>query len=801
MTSPSPRQSFPLRLPPFLGGSLALLAACSGGGGGGGGADPGLDEGSYAPDAFGYADPNPPGFHPLGLDSLIVSPLAEPAIFLNPRNTSAGRVLDDRLAGNAPVADVASWFGAGVITHAAAVGNVDLEGGSELVVGTRSGSGPLVVRIVARGTGGTYGQVESFSVAFEGFPFLALGDVDGDGIDEIVLSTGGGRLRVYDDRAAGWALLLDRNVLSTTLTGPVPIAAADVDGDGRDELALMENALQSSHGALLDDSASGFAPLRFQGPTGGASFGSGTARWVAGDFDGDGRAELASLVSRFDLVRLDITLQRWSWQGGSGLAPAGTSFTLESDFAALFAADPEHDWDAAVLDATGDGNDEVVVAVPVTDDPFGQNRGYRARLVDRNASGSWVAAPEISFGDGWNEGGGVRVCTGDFDSDGAEDALVGILAHGALALRQIVWSPSQVVRTLPSLSDAGAENPLLVAADFDADGMALRSTGVQRLDVGEPIPLVLLTAPPTKAGVAQNHGASSTTWRASSASAETIGVTTTTSYSVSVELSTPLGSIFGVSARGELEASFERSRTATERTTFVQGFTAGFDQDVIVFQGTLYHSYEYRIEQAKDPELIGTLLTFDVPVDSKTYKWSVDKFNAEFGPELALDAELLPHTVGNPASYRSRAALQALVAARVGWIDPGVNTVGATNNGSNSTGIELETASTTSQQRTLTVTGEFGYSAGISSTRFSAGLASSTLYEVEISDVNAYEGVVGDIAGEDWDRWHFDFGLAVYHHGVLANSNNQPLPPASQPKDVRPMQVVTYWVSPLGSSY
>ena len=46
----------------------ALASACSGSGGGSGGGG-GIDEGQYTVESFGYRDPHPAAFHPLGESS------------------------------------------------------------------------------------------------------------------------------------------------------------------------------------------------------------------------------------------------------------------------------------------------------------------------------------------------------------------------------------------------------------------------------------------------------------------------------------------------------------------------------------------------------------------------------------------------------------------------------------------------------------------------------------------------------------------------------------------------------------
>lgn len=68
------------------------------------------------------------------------------------------------------------------------------------------------------------------------------------------------------------------------------IAFGDVDGDGRDEVAIVGNAVVGARVLLLDDAAAGFARLRTFGESWGA--GSYATSVAFGDVDGDGRDEI-----------------------------------------------------------------------------------------------------------------------------------------------------------------------------------------------------------------------------------------------------------------------------------------------------------------------------------------------------------------------------------------------------------------------------------------------------------------------------------------------------------------------------
>lgn len=167
------------------------------------------------------------------------------------------------------------------------------------------------------------------------------------------------------------------------------IAFGDVDGDGRDEVAIVSNAIAEARVFLYDDAAAGFAPLMTFGDTWGA--GSYATSIAFGDVDGDGRDEIG-------LTRATSVNER-----------AILYDDAEADFAVLKTWG--EGWDAAVHgvaiafgDTDGDGEDEIVVAHNGNSGPrlYTYDSATEAFVFLWDAAddwGVWAVATAVALGD------------------------------------------------------------------------------------------------------------------------------------------------------------------------------------------------------------------------------------------------------------------------------------------------------------------------------------------------------------------------------------------------------------------
>lgn len=164
-------------------------------------------------------------------------------------------------------------------------GNVDGDGGDEIVTGAGAGGGPHVV--VADRTGPILGSFYAYDPGFKGGVDVATGDLDGNGIEEVITAAGPGGGPHVRTFSANGTPLAGFFAYDPGFTGGVNIAAGDIDGDGIDEVVTGAGpgggpnvTVRRSDGSLV----ASFFPYD-PGFSGGVDV-------ATGDLDGDGREEI-----------------------------------------------------------------------------------------------------------------------------------------------------------------------------------------------------------------------------------------------------------------------------------------------------------------------------------------------------------------------------------------------------------------------------------------------------------------------------------------------------------------------------
>lgn len=167
-----------------------------------------------------------------------------------------------------------------------ALGDVDGDGMADIITGPFSGAPH--VKIFNGATHGEIGSFFAYSPSFTGGVFVASGDVNGDGFDDIITGAGPGggpHVKVFD--GVTQQELISFFAFDIAFQGGVRVASADYDGDRLDDIITAQGpggtrvrVYSAVDGALLKEL------IPFSDTTAGLFV-------AAGDIDSDGRADIA----------------------------------------------------------------------------------------------------------------------------------------------------------------------------------------------------------------------------------------------------------------------------------------------------------------------------------------------------------------------------------------------------------------------------------------------------------------------------------------------------------------------------
>jgi hypothetical protein len=274
-----------------------------------------------------------------------------------------------------------------------------------VAVGPDAGAGPRVTVFDAE-TGEVVRNFFAFDPAFLGGVRVAVGDVNGDLIDDVIVAAGPGggpHVRVFD--GATGELIAEWFAYAGEFTGGVFVAAGDVTGDGFAEVITGAGPGGGPHVRV------------FNGRTGAEVRGffayedsqRGGATVAAADVDNDGYADVITGAGVGGGPRVRV------FSGANGL-PMLDFFAYDPSFRnGVF---------VAAGDVDGDGRADLVTGA-------GVGGGPHVRTFD-GATGE-VRLSFFPYSRQFT--GGVRVAVADADGDGLADVVVGPGAGGERRLR------------------------------------------------------------------------------------------------------------------------------------------------------------------------------------------------------------------------------------------------------------------------------------------------------------------------------------------------------------------------------
>ncbi|MCO6432323.1 MAG: VCBS repeat-containing protein [Deltaproteobacteria bacterium] len=169
-----------------------------------------------------------------------------------------------------------------------AAGDVNNDSTPDIIVG--AGSGSSEVRVIDGSNGARLNSFFAYDTSFTGGVRVATGDVNGDGVPDIITGPGnngtGPVVRVFNGQTG--SQLSSFNAYDSTFRGGVYVAAGDINNDGRADIITGAGAGGGPHVKIFDGATNSELQSFFAYA---ASF-KGGVTVATGDINGDGQADI-----------------------------------------------------------------------------------------------------------------------------------------------------------------------------------------------------------------------------------------------------------------------------------------------------------------------------------------------------------------------------------------------------------------------------------------------------------------------------------------------------------------------------
>ncbi len=297
-----------------------------------------------------------------------------------------------------------------------------------LVAGLGLGSFPQLK--VLKTDGSVFKEFFAYSPYFKGEINVAVGDVNGDGQDEIITGAGNGggpHVRIFNIEGQ---MLGEFFAYDGKLRGGVSVAVGDVDGDGVDEIVAGAGKGAKPEVKVFDLAGN----IKHQFLAYGEGF-LGGVRVAVGDVDRDNKGDIVT-------------------GAGAGGGPHVRVFDGAGNLIDQFFAYNQNfngGVNVAVGDIHGDGQAEIMVTVEENSFPTVRIFNYHGLML------SSFFAEEPNFLQG------IKVAAGDIDNDGVSEILTGKNVGGDAKIKIFDWLGNIRYEIMtPTLNYQGGVRPAII---------------------------------------------------------------------------------------------------------------------------------------------------------------------------------------------------------------------------------------------------------------------------------------------------------------------------------------------------
>jgi hypothetical protein len=486
---------------------------------------------------------------------------------------------------------------------------------------------------------------------------IAPGDVDGDGRDELAVIIGS-QFLLLDDKTANFAALFTKDFDRNSDYQVTTAAMGNIDTDREPEIIIADGindqAASSTYyiysysdGTMNLEAGGGTAVIREGGDYSTAyEF----ANVAAGDVDGDGVEELLFAGDVGDGGNWSLTVMNYDGEKTDILT------TLRR---------PGHWWyqfmpalTAFQADGNATGKKEEIFCYQ-----FVLELDSEGKLVDK-----WSAIDgEDNAADSYPGFG--RFSTGDVNGDGCED--IAFLTGEEVEERRFIvlgYKDGKFgkIKNIDIDMDTvttgeGAYNSTVCAVNLDDDSDIIEYNGEYELLYTKPQVIAVLASPPyyenqdtddLETTFAWSQGTSSTT-------GDTFGFYV--GFSIGYSAETPLwGTAGSAEFKANINAAFDWTFTQTQYQVITKTFTCMAGENQVIFASTPMDVYYYEVVSSSDPGQIGEKVTIQIPRDPQIKQMDAEIFNSIVPEDLRISDIVISHDLGDPWTYPERADMLTL---------------------------------------------------------------------------------------------------------------------------------------------